>query len=1323
MAIIEIKVVNPTKTASVTMQVPNDVVVRDLTDAIVKGLELPLQGQGGRKLRYRLGRKNRDRELEQLEDNRTLNENGVRDDDSLELVKIDFDLLVGRDDELEHFREVLKAEEASSQESSSRVLFIYGEGGIGKTALVQAFKNVIKDQPPLAERWQILDIDWAWQRESEFEPDLRVAPEQVDPKTVFNIIVKEVKNQLIVGDTSNYNKAVENLEKASWLVAQALQRESHGGDFEPLHELDPYELQMLLRTKGEWRPPYLTASQKPVELVRQANNFLYKCFDDPELHKTFRQPYERLSSGLSQDLKTFSDEPIMICLDAYDLIQSKMVDQCLLDVIRSAGDRIVWVIAGRKNPFEYPNSPFSRYQEVFGRAITIEEIRLQALSEQDVKHYFNECVPDRHISDDEAAEVHSTTWGIPLVVSLAAEWWASGAELKAITESDPSIERKRFVRRIATRLLRYSVEPHDRDVIYMLAMMRRQDNELLFSALVQRAENNEYQRLPQMLSDLEKRDSFIWSSDKRTDSVLRFLREYLLNRRWDSAKDELSLIAGKVLGDRLKYMTTNEAMPLHERWSDRIWVETSLDLVHLKFWRVEDEDKSWQEFTLHFLEAIAYGHKWIKVLLNVVGFFRPNFSPEGERRFRIFYESQHEQAAVSAQEALIQELTKLSERGWFSDSLHQAEHMAILKWQEGVWHLRRRDYEQALRCYQQAQPDLSLVEGSKLCKRFAESHLAIAQAIVGPTDRDAIASSLEDAMVASQEAINLDSQLADAHYIQATVLSKFGRYKDAITPALRATEIDDTVFEFWRLRGLIYLNLGQLTESGEAFEQAIALNDQELEPYLKLGEIYYDLRNYEKAHEAYRHAVALKPEEVIAQSGLGDTCFALGTGQVKITKEIRILYAKAESAYKRVIQLVPENARAHANLANVHLRLRRRIDAIKTYKHACERDHEWSYPYHQLGKVYALRGEFEAATEPLETAVKLEPQNADTLYWLGNVYYERGDYDQAYDVYERAVAADRKNVLAHYGRGRALLALTKFKEASLALETAIELDPNRLVFYYYLCRAYYALQEYNTALATCERIGKHKYVPLYCILGDHYAALHQYEEAAKAYENALGFASKTWSHLQWSLVHSSLGEIYYIRQKFPNSIGAFTEALKLTPTDAWLYYNRGLVYYVRDRHQKALESFQQAIEHDPDLSWPYGGLGMVYLSLGDLSKAADSYQQALKQAQDQDATMHLSLSLGVIYLHQDKQKLAEDHFRRVVEIYVRFKTSPGPSDRCCYTLAQLGMDRTPTVPSQDWSNDLIDVQAAGEHHYRHEWLAVSKLLPETSVSTDYLEHL
>jgi hypothetical protein len=77
----------------------------------------------------------------------------------------------------------------------------------------------------------------------------------------------------------------------------------------------------------------------------------------------------------------------------------------------------------------------------------------------------------------------------------------------------------------------------------------------------------------------------------------------------------------------------------------------------------------------------------------------------------------------------------------------------------------------------------------------------------------------------------------------------------------------------------------------------------------------------------------------------------------------------------------------------------------------------------------------------------------------------------------------------------------------------------------------------------------------------------------------------------------------------------------------------------------------------------------------------------------------------------------------MAEIYVRSKTSPGSSDRCCYTLAQLGMDRTPTVLNQDWSRDLIDVQAAGQHHYRHEWLATRKLFPETPVSTDYLTHL
>jgi hypothetical protein len=85
MANITIGVINPAETEKVTMGVPNDVPVGYVTEAMVDNMGLPLRGQDGRRLRYHLSARDRDGNLERLDDKQTLEENEVGDRDMLQL--------------------------------------------------------------------------------------------------------------------------------------------------------------------------------------------------------------------------------------------------------------------------------------------------------------------------------------------------------------------------------------------------------------------------------------------------------------------------------------------------------------------------------------------------------------------------------------------------------------------------------------------------------------------------------------------------------------------------------------------------------------------------------------------------------------------------------------------------------------------------------------------------------------------------------------------------------------------------------------------------------------------------------------------------------------------------------------------------------------------------------------------------------------------------------------------------------------------------------------------------------------------------------------
>ena len=85
-----------------------------------------------------------------------------------------------------------------------------------------------------------------------------------------------------------------------------------------------------------------------------------------------------------------------------------------------------------------------------------------------------------------------------------------------------------------------------------------------------------------------------------------------------------------------------------------------------------------------------------------------------------------------------------------------------------------------------------------------------------------------------------------------------------------------------------------------------------------------------------------------------------------------------------------------------------------------------------------------------------------------------------------------------------------------------------------------------------------------------------------------------------------------VGMKTANVIGDLTEAVTLSPQNAYLLYNRGTIYAQRADYDRAIEDFTKAIEQDPQLAEAYYNRGLSYLysnrqqeGIADLSKAGE----------------------------------------------------------------------------------------------------------------------
>lgn len=103
-----------------------------------------------------------------------------------------------------------------------------------------------------------------------------------------------------------------------------------------------------------------------------------------------------------------------------------------------------------------------------------------------------------------------------------------------------------------------------------------------------------------------------------------------------------------------------------------------------------------------------------------------------------------------------------------------------------------------------------------------------------------------------------------------------------------------------------------------------------------------------------------------------------------------------------------------------------------------------------LGVLAAGRDEFAESARWFEAALRLQPDDPDTLFNLGYVQERHGDRRQAIEAFRRAVALKPVLDRAWYGMGLAHAALGEHGDAATALEEAARLQPMNGEAWYHL---------------------------------------------------------------------------------------------------------------------------------------------------------------------------------------------------------------------------------------------------------------------------------
>jgi tetratricopeptide (TPR) repeat protein len=135
----------------------------------------------------------------------------------------------------------------------------------------------------------------------------------------------------------------------------------------------------------------------------------------------------------------------------------------------------------------------------------------------------------------------------------------------------------------------------------------------------------------------------------------------------------------------------------------------------------------------------------------------------------------------------------------------------------------------------------------------------------------------------------------------------------------------------------------------------------------------------------------------------------------------------------------PQITLSPEELGDLHMARRRYQAAIQAY-HQVPR--MTPVIWNKIGMANQQMFILEEAKKNYETALKMDPKNADVLNNLGTVHYSLKEYGSAERFYRKALKINPKSALVYKNLGTALLAENRFKKGWDCYQAALAIDPD-----------------------------------------------------------------------------------------------------------------------------------------------------------------------------------------------------------------------------------------------------------------------------------------
>ena len=397
----------------------------------------------------------------------------------------------------------------------------------------------------------------------------------------------------------------------------------------------------------------------------------------------------------------------------------------------------------------------------------------------------------------------------------------------------------------------------------------------------------------------------------------------------------------------------------------------------------------------------------------------------------------------------------------------------------------------------------------------------------------------------------------------------------------------------------------------------------------------------------------------------------------KINKEVKTGNVKSAIELCQIgLQNDPTNADLHVRLGDLFLAWHLDIynsckyidEAITEYQRALESYIDSAELYYKIGVAQFHKGDLDKAVNYFDMAIAKNPKSSKAYYMLAETYTKLARFLEASINAKKSIACKPlSNSCAHYLLYN-LYRVSSFKSWKTTFKSKFELvlswltlpfdalalknvarTISYLKFSPILLKGLLMVQTKGLAEAIdiyAEAIEKAPgFVPLYCLLGDIYRTVGQFDNAITEYKMAIWLDSlniPAYRHL--CQAYEEIGD-------YDSAVEIYKKLIQIMPNVPEFHSNLANILYIKGEPEEAISHFQTAVTLNPNKQWTSvinQTLGYVYQeSKDDLNAAISSYQSAyLLTPEDID----IYINLGSAFYDKEDYNNALAVYRNALDL-------------------------------------------------------------------------